>query len=238
MLNKILGIVVLLAVIAAGVYFYMQSQKNQPETQNGTQQAETDNTNPKPETENTQPTQQTIESAVAVFDTTEGSFEVTLDGKVAPKTVANFVKLSNEGYYAGTKFHRIIDTFMIQGGDPNSKNDDIDDDGQGGPGYTVPAEIGLTHKVGAIAAARLGDEVNPSKSSSGSQFYIVLEENTSTQSLNGEYTVFGYVTKGMDIVSKIGKTPTEPNIFTGEQSVPLKDVVVNKITIKDVKEMQ
>jgi cyclophilin family peptidyl-prolyl cis-trans isomerase len=87
----------------------------------------------------------------------------------------NFLKLAESGFYNGTTFHRVIKDFMIQGGDPNSKNDDPNDDGQGGPGYTLPAEIveGYYHKRGAVAAARLGDNVNPKKESSGSQFYIV-----------------------------------------------------------------
>jgi cyclophilin family peptidyl-prolyl cis-trans isomerase len=150
--------------------------------------------------------------------------------------VANFIKLANEGYYNGTKFHRIVDHFMIQGGDPNSKNDDPSDDGQGGPGYTIPAEIGLKHNVGAISMARLSDQVNPNKESSGSQFFIVLEESPENhQALDGQYTAFGYVTKGMDVVAKIGKTPVEPNPFTGETSLPLKPVTINKITITEVK---
>lgn len=87
----------------------------------------------------------------------------------------NFKKLVEEGFYDGTTFHRVIAGFMIQGGDPNSRDDDPGNDGLGGPGYTVPAEFapGLYHKRGAIAAARTGDQVNPERRSSGSQFYIV-----------------------------------------------------------------
>lgn len=147
---------------------------------------------------------------------------MTLNGKAAPKTVANFIKLANEGFYKGLKFHRIVQGFMIQGGDPKG-------DGTGGPGYTIPAEIGLKHTTGAIAMARTGDAVNPTKASSGSQFYITLAPQTS---LDGQYTVFGYVTSGMDVVTKIGATPTDVNPATGEQSTPLKDVIINNITIK------
>ena len=87
----------------------------------------------------------------------------------------NFKKLASEGFFDGTTFHRLIGGFMIQGGDPNSKDDDPTNDGNGGPGYTIPAEIipGRYHKRGALASARLGDNVNPSRESSGSQFYIV-----------------------------------------------------------------
>ncbi|MCS7084555.1 MAG: peptidylprolyl isomerase [Bacteroidia bacterium] len=98
----------------------------------------------------------------------------------------NFVKLAESGFYNGTTFHRIIKDFMIQGGDPNSKNDNPNDDGQGGPGYTLPAEIfeDYYHKRGAVAAARLGDNVNPNKESSGSQFYIVQGKKYSEQELD------------------------------------------------------
>ena len=104
-----------------------------------------------------------------------GRMVVRLDDKT-PEHRDNFARLVNEGFYDGTSFHRVIANFMIQGGDPNSKNDDPMDDGSGGPGYTLPAELksGLFHKRGALAAARQGDSVNPTRASSGSQFYIVL----------------------------------------------------------------
>lgn len=159
--------------------------------------------------------------AVVKIETSEGSFEVTLDGQAAPRTVSNFLELAREGFYEGLKFHRIVAGFMIQGGDPNG-------DGTGGPGYTIPAEIGLKHTNGAIAMARLGDQINPNRESSGSQFYITLGAQPF---LDGQYTVFGYVTSGMAVVEQIGKTPVEPNPFSGEVSVPLTDVVINKITI-------
>lgn len=162
-----------------------------------------------------------VQSAVATFDTSEGTFKVSLDGKAAPQTVANFIKLSKQGFYNGLTFHRIVEGFMIQGGDPSG-------DGTGGPGYTIPAEIGLKHTKGAIAMARTGDAVNPTKASSGSQFYITLDDQPF---LDGQYTVFGYVSEGMNVVDKIGKTPTEPNPDTGETSVPLKTITINKITI-------
>jgi len=151
--------------------------------------------------------------------TSLGTFEVTLNGKAAPKTVANFIKLANEGFYEGLIFHRVvkIDGFhLIQGGDPKG-------DGTGGPNYTIPAEIGLKHTKGAIAMARLGDEINPNRASSGSQFYIVEED---IPELDNAYTVFGYVTKGMDVVEKIGQVPTDA------ADKPTTAVIINKITIK------
>lgn len=111
---------------------------------------------------------------IPVIETPKGEILLYLYD-VTPEHKANFLKLAGEGFYDGTTFHRVIPQFMIQGGDPNSKDDDPTNDGQGGPGYTQAAEIveGLRHKRGALAAARLGDQVNPEKRSSGSQFYIV-----------------------------------------------------------------
>jgi peptidyl-prolyl cis-trans isomerase B (cyclophilin B) len=130
------------------------------------------------------------------------------------------VKLAKEGFYNGLKFHRVIPNFIIQGGDPKG-------DGTGGPGYTIPAEIKLTHKKGAIAMARTGDEVNPTRASSGSQFYIVVAENLNSKSLDGKYTVFGYVTSGLDVVSKISEAPTEPGDY------PLTDILIKKVTVTE-----
>ncbi len=123
-----------------------------------------------------------------------------------PQHKENFLKLAKEGFYDGTTFHRIKDRFMIQGGDPNSKDDDRTNDGRGGPGYTVPAEFveTLTHVRGVIAAAREGDRTNPKKASSGSQFYIIENEN-GYHSLDGKYTVFGEVIQGIEVVEKIAE---------------------------------
>ncbi len=121
---------------------------------------------------------------------------------------ANFLKLTKEGFYDSTTFHRIISGFMIQGGDPNSKDEDPNNDGQGGPGYTVPAEFfsQFEHKRGALAAARIGGPSNPDKRSSGSQFYIV-EPKEGTHFLDKNYTVFGEVFEGLEVVSRIALQP-------------------------------
>ena len=111
---------------------------------------------------------------VAVISTKYGEMIVRLYD-ATPEHKANFLKLAKEGFYDSTTFHRIIEGFMVQGGDPNSKDDNLRNDGQGGPGYTLPAEIvrGYIHKKGALAAARMGNDTNPDMRSSGSQFYIV-----------------------------------------------------------------
>ena len=144
-----------------------------------------------------------------------------------PKHRDNFVKLVNEGYYDGTLFHRVIMGFMIQGGDPDSKNAKPGQAlGMGGPGYTIPAEFNptLKHKKGALAAARTGGPSNPQKASSGSQFYIVQPEN-GAHFLDNDYTVFGEITDGLTVIDKIA------SVEKNQSDRPNKDV---KMTIKIV----
>jgi cyclophilin family peptidyl-prolyl cis-trans isomerase len=161
---------------------------------------------------------------VAVIETKFGKIVVDLYDKDAPKTVANFIKLAKEGYYNGTTFHRVIPGFMIQGGDPNSKDDDRSNDGTGGPGYTVEAEIKRDHKRGTVATARLGDEVNPEKRSSGSQFFINVKDN---DFLNRNYTVFGNVIAGMDVADKIAGVPRDKRDNPNEK-VEMKISIVTR----------
>jgi peptidyl-prolyl cis-trans isomerase B (cyclophilin B) len=143
---------------------------------------------------------------VAVIETKFGKIAIEFYEKDAPKTVANFIKLAKDGFYNGTTFHRVIPGFMIQGGDPNSKDNDRSNDGKGGPGYTVPAEIKRDHKRGTLATARMGDAMNPKRASSGSQFFINVNDNAP---LNGGYTVFGNVIAGMDVADKIVAVPRD-----------------------------
>lgn len=143
---------------------------------------------------------------VAVVETKLGKIVIEFYDQDAPKTVANFIKLAKQGFYDGTTFHRVIPGFMIQGGDPNSKNPDRSTHGSGGPGYTVEAEIKRDHARGTVATARLGDQVNPDKKSSGSQFFINVKDNGF---LNGGYTVFGNVIAGMDVADKIASVPRD-----------------------------
>ena len=131
--------------------------------------------------------------------------------KDTPLHKANFAKLALSGFYDGLLFHRVINGFMIQGGDPLTKDPaNADRFGTGGPGYTVPAEIlpQYRHKKGALAAARRGDAANPMKESSGSQFYIVQNEQTCAQ-LDGQYTVFGETIEGLDVIDKIASVETD-----------------------------
>lgn len=153
---------------------------------------------------------------VVALETDFGIIKLSLDQEAAPQTTANFAKLIREGFYDGLAFHRIIPGFVIQGGDPKG-------DGTGGPGYTVPAEIKLFHKRGTVAMARLPDQVNPTRASSGSQFYIALQD---LPQLDGQYTVFGEVVSGMEIVDRIAIVETDDN------DKPLEPVIIKKAYIE------
>jgi len=151
-----------------------------------------------------------VEEEIITLTTSEGVIVIKLDAVAAPKHAENFKKLVKEGFYDGTTFHRVIPGFMIQGGDPLSKDQaKRAEHGTGGPGYTIPAEIGKKHTRGALAAARQGDQVNPKRNSSGSQFYIVIDEMQCRQ-LDGQYTVFGEVIEGMEVADKIVAKPRDP----------------------------
>jgi len=160
----------------------------------------------------------------AVIKTTLGDIEVKFYGDESPQTVDNFLRLADEKFYDGIAFHRVIKGFMIQGGDPLSKAEDWTNVpvGTGGPGYTLPAEIQLKNERGTIATARQGDQVNPQRQSSGSQFYINTVNNTS---LDGGYTVFGKVINGMEIVDKI------ENIKTNPMEQPLEKIRIDSIEL-------
>ncbi len=162
-----------------------------------------------------------------VFDiiTSMGVIKVKLYAKT-PKHRENFAKLALEKYFDGMLFHRVINGFMIQGGDPLTKDAaNKSRFGTGGPDYTVPAEFvpEYRHKKGALAAARRGDAVNPYKESSGSQFYLVQDERACS-ALDGDYTVFGQTVEGLDVIDKIASVQTDA------RDCPVQDVKI--ITVK------
>jgi peptidyl-prolyl cis-trans isomerase B (cyclophilin B) len=161
---------------------------------------------------------------VAVIKTTEGNMVVQFWTDAAPNTIENFKKLARQGFYNGTIFHRIVKGFMIQGGDPNSKNPlNSDSYGEGGPGYKIKAEFNdHSHERGVISMAR---EADPD--SAGSQFFICLAP---VKRLDHQYTTFGRVIKGDDVLTKIGDTPLTRS-STGEISKPTKRVTIEKIDI-------
>ena len=160
------------------------------------------------------------ETTTAIIKTNFGDITLELFRADAPKTIENFVKLSKNGFYNGVKFHRVIKGFMIQGGDPNSKDNDWSDDGAGGPGYTFEDEIN-SHKLvrGVLAMANAGPNTN------GSQFFIVTAE--STPWLDGKHTVFGQVIDGIDVVSKIENVAIDKT--RGDH--PKEDIIIKSVEI-------
>lgn len=161
---------------------------------------------------------------VAVIQTTEGDMVVQFWPDAAPKTVENFITLSKKGFYNGTCFHRIIKGFMIQGGDPNTKDPARESEwGQGSPGYTIKAEFNNhSHQPGVISMAR-GPDIN----SAGSQFFIC---DGDASGLDHQYTAFGKLIKGMDVLRKIADTPVVRDA-RGEPSKPTKRVEIKTVKI-------
>jgi peptidyl-prolyl cis-trans isomerase B (cyclophilin B) len=161
---------------------------------------------------------------VAVIKTSEGEMVVQFWTDAAPKTIENFKKLAREGFYDGTIFHRIVKGFMIQGGDPNSKDPAKENSyGEGGPSYKIKAEFNdHSHQRGVISMARSSDP-----DSAGSQFFICLAP---VPRLDHQYTTFGKLIKGADVLEKIGDTPVTRNT-SGEVSKPTKRVVVESIKV-------
>ena len=164
-------------------------------------------------------------SEVAVIKTNEGEMVIEFWSDAAPKTVENFKKLARSGFYDGTTFHRIVKGFMIQGGDPNSKDPAKENSfGQGGPGYKIKAEFNNhSHERGVISMAR-----GPDPDSAGSQFFICLAP---VARLDGQYTTFGKLIKGDDVLEKIGDTPVTRNSM-GENSKPTKRVMIESVKIE------
>ncbi len=169
------------------------------------------------------------EEPVFEIKTNLGSIKVKLY-KETPLHRDNFFKLATQGFYDGLQFHRVIDGFMIQTGDPLSKDPaQVAKYGTGGPGYTVPAEIlpQFKHKKGALAAARRGDQANPNRESSGSQFYIVQNPETCAQ-LDGAYTIFGETIEGFELIDQIAAVPT------GAQKRDLPNTPITILSVTDI----
>jgi len=166
---------------------------------------------------------------IAVLETNKGVIEIELYDDAMPITAGNFMKLINEGFYDGIKFHRVMDGFMIQGGDPITKTAEVGRYGTGGPGYAIPDEHiagkKLTNVRGTISMANSGPD------SGGSQFFINLVDNTNLDfdkpPLQSKHPVFGRVISGMEVVDTIGSVPTGPT------NLPLEDVVIETATIRE-----
>jgi cyclophilin family peptidyl-prolyl cis-trans isomerase len=162
---------------------------------------------------------------------------IELNDSAAPQTVASFKDLVNRHYYDGMRFHRLFPHQLVQTGDPKSRQGvvdsllqkvgmdirDSDRAGTGGPGYTTPAEIRLKLEKGSVATARLPDTINPTRASNGSQFFVCLE---AMPQLNGQYTVFGKVTEGLEVLDAISGIPVNSNDF------PTENVVIQSIRLE------
>jgi cyclophilin family peptidyl-prolyl cis-trans isomerase len=153
-----------------------------------------------------------------IFDTSMGEIELELFKDEAPKTVENFMNLSRKGFYDGVLFHRVIDGFMIQSGDPLTKKSDTSVYGTGGPGYSIKDESNkyTFDKTGILAMANAGPNTG------GSQFFITVGQ---AQWLNGKHTIFGRVVKGYDVVQRIAK------VKVNSKDMPVEKVIINKVTI-------
>ncbi|WP_213583629.1 peptidylprolyl isomerase [Paenibacillus sp. J2TS4] len=160
----------------------------------------------------------------AEFDTSKGSFTIELFAKEAPNTVNNFVFLANEGFYEGVTFHRIIETFMIQTGDPTGT-------GTGTPGYYIKDELesGYSYEPGIVAMAKSGKDRN------GSQFFICTGEDSKSLNLDPVYSIFGKVIDGIETVEDIAATPVKmnPGGIDRNPSLPTETVTINKIVIHE-----
>lgn len=191
-MQKILLIISVLLLTGSIVYYYTSSEKEEEQ----------------------------IAMNRAILETNQGNITIELLPDKAPNTVDNFVRLANEGFYDGTRFHRVIEDFMVQGGDPLSKSkDNMGRWGTGGPGYTFDDEENDVQMVqGVLAMANSGPNTN------GSQFFIITAEETPW--LQGRHTAFGRVTEGMDVVMAIQSMDTGPN------DIPEEDVILQKVTIE------
>lgn len=199
-LRLVFGIAVILVAVAGGVYL-IASKNNQDINMNLN-------------------TKEKVQAKFAIMKTNFGDIKLEFFKDDAPKTVENFVNLSESGFYEGVKFHRVIKGFMLQGGDPNSKDDDWSDDGMGGPGYTFADEIHANNQnnAAAIAMANAGPNTN------GSQFFINTANNNF---LDAKHTVFGKVIEGMDVVLAIENV----KIDKSQGDHPIEDVIINSIEI-------
>lgn len=218
--RKIVFTIIAVIVVALAAWLLLRNNSDEGTEQSNNESTQSMNQTDTPTqtaTATATPTTDAIEGNVVVMEVKDfGTIKIQLDTVNAPQTSANFLKLVNEKFYDGLTFHRILAGFVVQGGDPQG-------DGTGGPGYTVPAEIKLPHKRGSIATARLGDQVNPTKASSGSQFYFALRD---LPELDGEYTVFGQITEGLEVMDKIAAVQVMPG-----SGMPLEPVVITSVTI-------
>lgn len=215
---KTAGVVAGIVIAALGGLFMISRGAEAPVV--------TDTNNSKTQSDQYMETAST-ENPHVVFKTNKGDIELELFVDQMPITAGNFIKLAGEGFYNGTKFHRVIEGFMVQGGDPNSKGDDERIYGTGGPGYTIQDEFveGLSNVRGTISMANSGQ-----KNSGGSQFFINLVDNTALDfdkpPFSSSHPVFGKVVSGMEVVDAIAQ------VQTNDRDLPTDPVIVSEIIVK------
>ena len=200
-MNKYLSFIIVLGLVAFGVYAYLGTKEDGTIIKNLDEKTEV-----------------TKNMTIATLHTNMGDIEIEFFDTLTPNTVAKFIKLAKDGFYNGVKFHRVIKGFMVQSGDPLTKDDSkMARWGTGGPGYQFADEVGPNNRndVGTISMANAGPNTN------GSQFFINVAANNF---LDHKHTVFGRVTSGMEVVKKI------ENVQTGEGDRPVEAVVINSIT--------
>ena len=165
----------------------------------------------------------TVVEEVAILKTNQGDIVLRFFPDVAPEHVKNFKFLAGNGIYNGVKFHRVIPGFMIQAGDPNSKDDDRSDDGMGGAGPGVKAEFSkVPHRRGVLSMARKGGDIN----SATSQFFIMLRDN---RGLDGQYSAFGMVVEGMDVADTIVALPRDPR----DNPLPANPAIIESVVLEE-----
>jgi peptidylprolyl isomerase len=207
---KTLITIIVLLIIIGGVIFYMTRDNNESEEVGKIEEVE-----------------KTVNPS-AVLKTNKGDITLELFTDKMPITAGNFIKLAEEGFYDGTKFHRVIQGFMIQGGDPNSKGDDTSVYGIGGPGYTIEDEFvaGFSNVRGTISMANTGQP-----NSGGSQFFINLVDNTNLDfdkpPFTSKHPVFGKVIGGIDVIDAIASVPT------GARDIPAEPVIIKSVLIEN-----
>jgi peptidylprolyl isomerase len=227
-LISIVGLLVTCALLVAGISYWLGDEDIAAEV-NITNETQIDTPLTLDAIDPYEPEITSRMNPIALFETNKGTIEIELYDDAMPITAGNFMKLINEGFYDGIKFHRIIDGFMIQGGDPITKTDEVARYGTGGPGYSIPDEHITGEKLsnvrGSLSMANSGPD------SGGSQFFINLADNTNLDfdkpPLQSKHPVFGQVVAGMDVIDAIA------SVATGPSDLPLDAVVIEKATIKE-----
>lgn len=230
--KQIIGVLIVAALLVGALVYITNMENPEPElvvSEDGTPVSMEAPLAPELLEENAEMAATNDMNPIAVFTTNQGTFEIELFADQMPITTGNFIALAEDGFYDGTKFHRIIEGFMIQGGDPNSKTDNAASYGTGGPGYTIQDEFvtgdNLSNVRGTISMANTGQP-----NSGGSQFFINTVDNLSLdfdkQPLSSKHPVFGKIVDGMDIVDTIA------TVETGPRDVPAEPVVIESVTIR------